>query len=1257
MNEKSSQQLFSYSKNDFCIEGEWVTDCSEAEDELVKSPPFFYHDTSFVFSFYFRTTDTIFTMFVDAVKNIKELNYPVSIEITFQNLDEKKSLFKRGTFRFSPSTKRAIIAFNDISSFSVFDDGDFSIDGRFHFLFKIFHRKAKKPKELSLKPLFYQIQSKYNYCCSVSNSPSVFQNKFLKSLLNIFFPNTNQEPIKNQNNLKNEYFFKNEMNFSNESEICCYVGLNNQGATCYLNSLLQSLFHLPAFRSIVYKMPLENVDQKRSVVFNLQKLFSLLENSDVAVSTKDLTNSFGWTNQDSFMQHDVQELCRVLLDNLEKKMPNNMKTAISDLFQFQMCQHLKCINVDYENVNVENYFDLTLEVKGCKDIYESIEKLLAPEKLDELYETEKFGKQEAIIFSSIKNLPPVLQIHLKRFKFESNIETKVNDKFIFPKELDMSRFVNQNDLKDNKREENSRSDINTINDEENKIENDIELFESTEKPKNKEMSTESEENQFEKYNQNQETDVENENPNQIIGTKEDTPETEKSQFEVKNENENKSDIQENKTENIENVSANEKNDAINDYLHFEKSKNEEKLSNDDYLYELFGVLVHQGNAFMGHYFAYLRPTPNHKWFKFNDSTVSHVTEFEAIDKNFGDKKINSSGYMLIYVKKSEIPKIFTCSACPPKFINLNELSSQSANKDLIANQSDDFDMKTIKEKDSLMIKLVTEDDLRKDCVEYSLLSNCNSGTLVIKKKVTYNKLLQRISDFFQTEEDKMSVFRYGADGAIGEQFQKNDELICWFGQQKLSVFCRLNSLKNNIKSNELIIFLKVFDGNSIKFYKTLIVKQKKKVVKSLRKDIKNYFGPNVDIKKHILLFARKCKTLFYRVQQEWTFQDNKLYNGCILVMQNIITNPAKDINSRYSKPINTIVNNEDNLEIKIDYPIFEPSMLFYIDSKYNMCDAIVSEYDFPTKKLFYLRFCFNTNLPELKRIVANAANIDYDPSKSAIMLYTQHLNSPDEPNLYPLNPNSTKFTEPIKRLFFRFFRNTAENKMSTMTPIKMRISNGEIFTVLGSTRETIKHVVNNNSAIITEKIFLAMNSRNQESNNQESYNQESNNQMSTINFEDFEFSLENNGSSLRNVSWNINVPSVNNNIIQINQRENLEENQKKIAVCHTSGVDMFVPFYFILNDKETFVDTKKRIFEIIKEKIDEKASMNLNITLRKMNNYCYDTHQPRSINNDDVLYQLADEKSFIFIEQQKPQKNVVASQLPAPKKYGVVINN
>ena len=38
------------------------------------------------------------------------------------------------------------------------------------------------------------------------------------------------------------------------------------------------------------------------------------------MSTKDLTRSFGWDYHDAFMQHDVQELNRVLVEKLEERM-------------------------------------------------------------------------------------------------------------------------------------------------------------------------------------------------------------------------------------------------------------------------------------------------------------------------------------------------------------------------------------------------------------------------------------------------------------------------------------------------------------------------------------------------------------------------------------------------------------------------------------------------------------------------------------------------------------------------------------------------------------------------------------------------------------------------------------------------------------------------------------------------------------------------------------------------------------------------
>lgn len=67
-------------------------------------------------------------------------------------------------------------------------------------------------------------------------------------------------------------------------------------------------------------MPTENDDTETSVALAMQRVFYELQMSDKPVGTRELTESFGWDSVESFRQHDVQELSRVLLDKLEREM-------------------------------------------------------------------------------------------------------------------------------------------------------------------------------------------------------------------------------------------------------------------------------------------------------------------------------------------------------------------------------------------------------------------------------------------------------------------------------------------------------------------------------------------------------------------------------------------------------------------------------------------------------------------------------------------------------------------------------------------------------------------------------------------------------------------------------------------------------------------------------------------------------------------------------------------------------------------------
>ncbi|GAU14501.1 hypothetical protein TSUD_250430 [Trifolium subterraneum] len=178
-----------------------------------------------------------------------------------------------------------------------------------------------------------------------------------------------------------------------------YVGLKNQGATCYMNSLLQTLYHIPYFRKAVYHMPTtENDMPSGSIPLALQSLFYKLQYSDTSVATKELTKSFGWDTYDSFLQHDVQELNRVLCEKLEDKMKATVvEGTIQKLFEGHHMNYIECINVDYKSTRKESFYDLQLDVKGCPDVYASFDKYVEVERLegDNKYHAEQYGLQIA----------------------------------------------------------------------------------------------------------------------------------------------------------------------------------------------------------------------------------------------------------------------------------------------------------------------------------------------------------------------------------------------------------------------------------------------------------------------------------------------------------------------------------------------------------------------------------------------------------------------------------------------------------------------------------------------------------------------------------------------------------------------------------------------------------------------------------------------------------------------------------------------
>jgi hypothetical protein len=109
-----------------------------------------------------------------------------------------------------------------------------------------------------------------------------------------------------------------------------------------------------------------------------------------------------------------------------------------------------------------------------------------------------------------------------------------------------------------------------------------------------------------------------------------------------------------------------KREQIGDFFSFPDDLDLTKYvigARESYAYELFGVLVHSGNAATSHHFAFLRLQG--QWYHFNDSVVSVATHDQATSQNFGGSS-STAAYMLLYVRRSAIHYLFQPCTLPSR---------------------------------------------------------------------------------------------------------------------------------------------------------------------------------------------------------------------------------------------------------------------------------------------------------------------------------------------------------------------------------------------------------------------------------------------------------------------------------------------------------------------------------------------------------------------------------------------------------------
>jgi ubiquitin C-terminal hydrolase len=232
-----------------------------------------------------------------------------------------------------------------------------------------------------------------------------------------------------------------------------YCGLLNGGATCYMNATFQQLFMQPRLRQLLLSLPMEENEGTLSPIFEaLRDVFiTMCGGLGKVVNPSCFWRSFKDYdgNPVNVREHqDAYEFFTRLQDSVDEYLKSvGHPKVIHSVFGGSFNQIIEVPGqADLRSEREEEFYQISVDVRGKKGLLESLESYVAPETLDgqNQWFCEKIGRKvDAKKRTLIKKLPESLMFHFKRFEwdFETLSRWKIKDRFEFPTMIDMAPYV------------------------------------------------------------------------------------------------------------------------------------------------------------------------------------------------------------------------------------------------------------------------------------------------------------------------------------------------------------------------------------------------------------------------------------------------------------------------------------------------------------------------------------------------------------------------------------------------------------------------------------------------------------------------------------------------------------------------------------------------------------------------------------------------------------------------------------------------
>mmetsp|Transcript_11381 Transcript_11381/g.27439 ORF Transcript_11381/g.27439 Transcript_11381/m.27439 type:complete len:1778 (-) Transcript_11381:330-5663(-) len=243
-------------------------------------------------------------------------------------------------------------------------------------------------------------------------------------------------------------------------------GIENLGATCYLNTQLQCLAQNPVFLNGIFSWRAGRSTHSMNPVMSKMQLLlaKMVVGGDCKLSTLDFSNALGLQHNE---QQDPNEFARLLFERMEESFQQcdnegDLKNLLRRIFQGATTYETICMTCEQSSQRSENFMDLNLpivrreKIKGNgkemkiddyfggkmvdTDVQHCLNEYLCAELLDgdnQYFCSKCSSKQDAKRVLKLTKLPPVLNVQLSRYVFDLSqfVKKKLSDKVLLPTTL------------------------------------------------------------------------------------------------------------------------------------------------------------------------------------------------------------------------------------------------------------------------------------------------------------------------------------------------------------------------------------------------------------------------------------------------------------------------------------------------------------------------------------------------------------------------------------------------------------------------------------------------------------------------------------------------------------------------------------------------------------------------------------------------------------------------------------------------------